>query len=85
MSERIKEFGVAKMLLAAGVLATLMGCGTTKPEPGFVSLFDGKTLNGWDQGSLSAWRVEGGVLVADSDTVVRIDYKAPQISTTGLS
>ncbi|MFH1923400.1 MAG: family 16 glycoside hydrolase [Planctomycetota bacterium] len=35
-----------------------------QPEPGFVSLFDGKTLNGW-QGSTEHYFVEEGKLVSD--------------------
>src|SRR5258706_13849141 len=50
MSDLVKIsawFGKMGMLLSAGMLATLMGCGTTRLEPGFASLFDGATLNGW--------------------------------------
>ncbi len=32
---------------------------------GFVSIFDGRTLNGWD-GDPTFWRVENGVIVAES-------------------
>ncbi|NQV27082.1 MAG: DUF1080 domain-containing protein [Rhodopirellula sp.] len=34
-----------------------------KPEPGFVSLFDGKTLDGWE-GNLKMFRVEDGAIIA---------------------
>lgn len=41
-------------------------------EPGFESLFDGKTLNGW-KGNLTYWRVENGALVGEitPQTVVK--------------
>ncbi len=38
-------------------------------EPGFVSLFDGKTLNGW-RGDPSVWRVENGAVVGEAPTGV---------------
>jgi len=37
-----------------------------QPEPGFVSLFDGKTLNGW-HGDPQLWRVESGAIVGSTD------------------
>jgi hypothetical protein len=46
--------------------------GFTQPDPidfddhtGWVSMFDGKTLNGWD-GDKGYWRVEDGAIVAES-------------------
>lgn len=36
----------------------------TNDESGFVSIFDGKTLNGWD-GDPQYWRVENGALVGE--------------------
>ncbi len=48
------------------------GGGFTQPEPidfddhtGWVPMFDGKTLNGWD-GDKSFWRVEDGAIAAES-------------------
>lgn len=35
----------------------------TKTEPGFVSLFDGETLDGWE-GNLKMFRIEDGAIVA---------------------
>jgi hypothetical protein len=37
---------------------------TAQSESGFVQLFDGKTLNGWD-GDTNYWRVENGCLVGE--------------------
>ena len=41
-------------------------------EPGFVSLFDGKTLNGWE-GNPKYWRVEDGVMVGEitPETIIK--------------
>ena len=38
-------------------------------EKGFVKIFDGKTLNGWQptKGSENAWHVEDGILVGTGD------------------
>ena len=40
-------------------------------EPGFRSIFDGRTLDGWD-GDPTYWRVEDGTLVGEirSETVI---------------
>lgn len=37
---------------------------TGPDEPGFESIFDGKTLQGWD-GDPNVWRVEGGAIVGE--------------------
>ena len=44
----------------------------TTDEPGFVPLFDGKTLSGWD-GDPKYWRMEAGVLVGEitPETVIK--------------
>ena len=44
----------------------------TTDEPGFVSLFDGKTLAGWD-GDPNYWRIENGILVGEitPETVIK--------------
>lgn len=38
--------------------------GTPADEPGFASIFDGKTLQGWD-GDARIWRVENGAIVGE--------------------
>ena len=49
-------------LLATNPLAAQ----TPSPEEGFVSLFDGKTLNGWKVGdNATLFHVEGGMIVMD--------------------
>jgi len=70
-------------LFQAGLLAVLIlipvcvagcGCGNKKPtdtdEDGFVSIFDGKTLNGWramPADTAAAWTVRDGMIVGDGD------------------
>jgi hypothetical protein len=55
-------------LLAFSVLALLVfaACGGIKGagKTGFVDLFDGKTLAGWE-GDSTYWRVENGLLVGE--------------------
>jgi hypothetical protein len=36
--------------------------------PGWTQLFDGRTLNGWDQVGAANWRIEDGAIVADKST-----------------
>jgi Domain of Unknown Function (DUF1080) len=57
---------------AAGAGRAGRGGGFTEPEPidfadhsGWASMFDGKTLNGWD-GDKGYWRVEDGAIVVES-------------------
>jgi len=51
-------------LLASAVLAT-----AAEVEPGFVSLFDGKTFNGWRMATenTNTWKIEDGALVTRGD------------------
>jgi hypothetical protein len=56
----------------AGAPPATGGGGFTQPEPidfedhtGWKSMFDGKTLNGWD-GNKDIWRTESGAIVAES-------------------
>ncbi len=42
-------------------------------ENDFISLFDGKTLEGWD-GDESLWRVEGGVIVGETKADAPLTY-----------
>jgi len=54
------------LCLMIGLLFVLSGCmhGNQSDENGFVKIFDGKTLNGWE-GDPAYWRVEDGVLVGE--------------------
>mgnify|MGYP006238889115 CR=1 FL=1 len=65
---------------ALWLAATLLGCSEvftviqavdTKPnEDGFISIFDGKTLNGWEATpakSAKAWEVKSGKIIGTGD------------------
>jgi hypothetical protein len=59
------RFIKAGMLLAAVMtLTSQVGTFAQKAEKGFKSIFDGKTLKGWD-GDPKYWRVENGSLVGE--------------------
>jgi hypothetical protein len=67
-ADRLDDEQVAWLTAAGGSYAT----GFTEPEPmnfddhrGYVSLFDGVSLKGWD-GNPKFWRVEGGAIVGES-------------------
>ncbi|MEO5564855.1 MAG: DUF1080 domain-containing protein [Chitinophagaceae bacterium] len=54
-------------IIGALFMMLTTNCSTSKvskTEKGFVSIFDGKTLNGWE-GDPTYWRVENGVLVGE--------------------
>jgi hypothetical protein len=52
--------------LAAGLFFVLTALtAAAQTGPGWVSLFDGKSLDGWDRVGESNWRVEDGAIVAD--------------------
>jgi hypothetical protein len=42
-------------------------------EVGFVSLFDGKTLSGWE-GDMDLWKIENGMIVGDSPGIKRNEF-----------
>lgn len=55
------------IVCATIVFASLLGSWAVAAEDGFVSLFDGKTLTGWE-GNLKVFRVEDGAIVGGSQT-----------------
>lgn len=67
-----------RYLLLASLLLTSLSAQTpapvapADPDAGFVSLFDGKSLDGWD-GNPTYWRVENGAIVGEitPDTIVK--------------
>ncbi|MCL4783929.1 MAG: DUF1080 domain-containing protein [Bryobacterales bacterium] len=56
------------MIRLVSFLLLLMPLYTFAAEPGFVPLFDGKTLNGW-KGDPRLWKVEDGVIVGSTEGV----------------
>jgi hypothetical protein len=70
-SRALAMMGLLGLLLAVGMQRT-GPMRFTEPDPldvddhaGYVSLFDGKTLDGWD-GNPKFWRVEDGAIVGES-------------------
>jgi hypothetical protein len=69
----LTKLGIAFAVLAAGavVLAQQKGGGRARAQPqpdgtaGFESIFDGKSLQGWD-GDSNFWRAEDGAIVGES-------------------
>jgi hypothetical protein len=84
---------MAAMVLLA---STAFSEGTSSVEPGFVSLFDGKTLEGW-HGSVKGYAVENGILVCQKqgggklftnkeygDFIFRFDFKLEPGANNGV-
>ena len=62
-SRRTVRFALA--LTALGFLPGSLAPKAVSQEAGWVTLFDGKSLDGWDQVGESNWRVEDGNIVVD--------------------
>jgi len=62
-SRRTVRFALA--LTALGFSASFLAPKAISQEAGWVTLFDGKSLDGWDQVGESNWRVEDGAIVVD--------------------
>ncbi len=56
---------LALALVALGFAASYIAPKAASQEAGWISLFDGKALDGWDQVGESNWRVEDGAIVVD--------------------
>jgi hypothetical protein len=64
-----RAFALASGLLIAGFAAlNVAPPASGQTGPGWTQLFDGRTMNGWDQVGTANWRVEDGALVADKST-----------------
>ncbi len=62
---RTKKYSLLTSLLSVALIAASCGSQTaTDIDDGFVQIFDGKTLSGWD-GDTVLWRVENGNLVGE--------------------
>jgi len=60
-------------ILAAGALL-LAAIPAAAGEPGFVSLFDGKTLKGWSCPAMKYWSVEDGAITARNTQPIKECY-----------
>jgi hypothetical protein len=88
----------AVMWLGVGIVyaedSQTVGLAPGEAEQGFVSLFDGKTLNGW-QGDVKGYPVEDGVIVCRggdvysakeyANFVLRFEFKLPPGGNNGVS
>ena len=76
------------LAVPCGLLFLLLnGCNPTKPsddDDGFISVFDGKTLNGWE-GDSTYWRVEDGNLVGEVTPATLLDRNSFLIWRGGLT
>ena len=90
---------VAAMLLSTGVVyaqeAKAADVAAKEAKDGFVSLFDGKTLNGW-QGAVKGYAIEDGAMVCKpggdlytakeyANFVLRFEFKLPPAGNNGVS
>lgn len=62
--KRAIYFAFSAVVLGYGIHALTPGAASQ--EAGWITLFDGKDLNGWDQVGGSNWHVSDGVIVADT-------------------
>jgi len=72
VSRRTVRFALA--LAALGFLAGSLAPKAVSQEAGWVTLFDGKSLDGWDQVGESNWRVEDGAIVVDKMAGKELGY-----------
>jgi len=80
----IRAVTAGAALLAAGLAAMgLTPSAVGQSGPGWTQLFDGKSLDGWEQVGEANWRVDDGAIVADKGKgghlVTKNSYKNHQI------
>ena len=82
---------------SALLVSALAAAGTASAQDGFVTLFDGKSLDGFTQTGEANWRVEDGAIVADKgkgghliskesykDVHVRIEFWSDEKANSGI-
>jgi len=82
---------------SALLLGSVAAVGTATGQDGFVSLFDGKNLDGFTQSGEANWRIEDGVIVADKgkgghliskekykDLHIRIEFWSDEKANSGI-
>jgi hypothetical protein len=57
-----KKLKSSALIIVMLMISFTQSCTSQKKDDGFVKIFDGKTLNGWDADT-SFWRVENGAIV----------------------
>ena len=89
-----------KLCYAAVIAAVLPGCGAMHSmhsmDSGWTSVFDGKSLSGWNRVGDANWRIEDGVVVADKgrgfivlptqykDFEMRVEFWADDEANSGV-
>jgi hypothetical protein len=84
-------------LASVVLVSALAAAGTATGNDGFVTLFDGKSLDGFTQAGEANWRVEDGAIVADKgkgghlvskekykDLHVRIEFWSDEKANSGI-
>jgi len=84
-------------LASVVLVSALAAAGTATGNDGFVSLFDGKSLDGFTQTGEANWRIEDGAIVADKgkgghlvskesykDLHVRIEFWSDEKANSGI-
>jgi hypothetical protein len=84
-------------LASVVLVSALAAAGTATGNDGFVTLFDGKSLDGFSQTGEANWRVEDGAIVADKgkgghlvskekykDLHVRIEFWSDEKANSGI-
>jgi 3-keto-disaccharide hydrolase len=84
-------------LASVVLVSALAAAGSASGEDGFVSLFDGKSLDGFSQTGEANWRIEDGAIVADKgkgghlvskesykDLHVRIEFWSDEKANSGI-
>jgi len=91
------RLALAVLLSACALLGQQNVLTPKEKADGWILLFDGNTLKGWDQGGQSTWRVENGVIVAAtgdalnlrsaeiySDFILKIDFRNGKDGNSGV-
>ena len=86
-----------KLCYAALTAALLSGCGAMHSmDSGWTTLYDGKSLDGWNRVGDANWRIEDGVVVADKgrgfivlptqykDFEMRVEFWADDEANSGI-
>src|SRR5258708_2651818 len=84
-------------LASALFVSALAAAGTASGQDGFVTLFDGKSLDGFTQSGEANWRIEDGAIVADKgkgghlvskdsykDVHIRIEFWSDEKANSGI-
>jgi 3-keto-disaccharide hydrolase len=68
------------LLVMVGVAGLALVPGVNAADDGWISLFDGKTLNGWTPRGSATWSVKDGVMVGVSKGGQGHIYAAPELT-----